>query len=68
MFSTDDFFFRGDVYDFNPEELSDAHAWNKQRGALIKVEIKLVFQCHNGCLKLIKQCPTLLQHSPFLSL
>ncbi|XP_076467989.1 uncharacterized protein LOC143298872 [Babylonia areolata] len=31
IFSTDEYFFRGGVYQFCPEKLSEAHGWNRKR-------------------------------------
>ena len=46
VFSTDDFFYKSgsDVYDYTPEKLSDAHAWNRKRGLLVKPNAALYFK------------------------
>lgn len=33
--TTDDFFYSGPSYDYDPSKLSDAHEWNQQRGELL---------------------------------
>ena len=32
VLSTDDYFTKGDMYEYDPDKLTEAHQWNRERG------------------------------------
>jgi len=35
VLSTDDYFMKGNTYDFNADKLTEAHQWNRERGMAV---------------------------------
>ena len=40
VLSTDDYFTKGDLYEYDPDKLTEAHQWNRERGNRVRTGLK----------------------------
>ena len=40
VLSTDDYFTKGDLYEYDPDKLTEAHQWNRERGNRVHTDLK----------------------------